>query len=326
MSSSSPASCSPGAATRVVLIGSAGVGRPALRRRSPSSPTRPAARAGCARRARRRRSPCRPRRPGPRRVRRDGGRAGPAQVVHGQRVAAADQCRDADGVVSAARLSGAAAMDLDGCSTDAAGDSGDRLRGGRAPRSRRLAARQDTRGQGAADLVVSGSHSNDNCRHVARRRPRSRSRHRELHQAAHAAALVRRPPTSSLRRALRWSASCGRPPSSPRGAARGGRGGRRGRALRHRDDAARPARLMFRRLAGPAQRRQAKPSSRPARESAAAAQRRQAEPPRRACTRTWPGRSTRTRVMSPGPRSTHARPPVTDHQRVWRTRTSAVPR
>ncbi len=43
-SSSSPASCSPGAATRVVLIGSAGVGRPALRRRSPSSPTRPAAR------------------------------------------------------------------------------------------------------------------------------------------------------------------------------------------------------------------------------------------------------------------------------------------
>ena len=38
-------------------------------------------------------------------------------------------------------------------------------------------------------------------------------------------------------------------------------------------------------------------------------QRRQAGPPSRACTRTVPGRSTRTRVMPPGPRSTQARPP-----------------
>ena len=55
-------------------------------------------------------------------------------------------------------------------------------------------------------------------------------------------------------------------------------------------------------------------------------QRRQAEPPSRACTRTRPGRSTRTRVMPSAAALDACSAGVTDHQRVWRTRTSALPR
>ena len=38
-----------------------------------------------------------------------------------------------------------------------------------------------------------------------------------------------------------------------------------------------------------------------------------------------PALRTRTRVIPPAARPTHASPAVTAHQRVWRTRTSALP-